>query len=834
VTDRSWNGPWIERLEAIAVGREVVAVGGRRDAPGATSSHIHVFPTAALDGKGNAWALDAGCAVAALAFAGDELLLSGGEDGGLVAWDTTGQVRAATLPLGAPIRAIALDAGAARGDAGTIAVGTADGALALVRFAIRDGKPALSLGERHALSDGPIAAVAWDAAGLWLAGGLDGQLRVIGEAGIRALSPGGDGGIRAVASVGDGRAIIGCGDGSIRSCFVVGEVEPVDRSGDHGHAAAVRGLVLGPVIVDDAGQEQPRRLFSVGDDGALKAWQVDGQRRPQTLDLELGPLGAIAFQPGPVPKIERAAGRLWVCSMDRKVAAHALGPDVELAGEPAAAGSLLDAYEERLRDPKAASKVKTEIVAQLTAIPEDEARVLLDLALESGPPDVRVAATQAMVRGNRRASRPALRAALDAEQPELRGAAFHALRDLEREQPIAAIRAGLAGRHEDVRVRAVEALIPLARTSVIAAGLVADALRDAHATVRRRAFAALLEVAPDPGEAVRTALARGTPDIRAEALLHLGFVVGTADEASRRLTAAAFDDAQPGVRTAAFLAAVWQRPRLAARVLARVPSVQQTARQLAQQVGIPFSVPADDGRPLTDDELEPLFAQLACRNADAAIRGAACLLAVGDPRAVGAILQLTREADPALRRGATSNLVLAIAAWPDDDRLTARLVWLLDDADADVRSHAFDALAKAAAAGGPAAELDLAELALRTSQEDIRVRALQILVRVGAPGSPVAARASALLGDALDDEAAKVRTEAFRTLWAWHSGEPMVPLARGAASRHADLRTQVVHEIERRRRAGQSSAEMDRIQFLKTVPFFNELSNWQLKKKKPN
>lgn len=27
-----------------------------------------------------------------------------------------------------------------------------------------------------------------------------------------------------------------------------------------------------------------------------------------------------------------------------------------------------------------------------------------------------------------------------------------------------------------------------------------------------------------------------------------------------------------------------------------------------------------------------------------------------------------------------------------------------------------------------------------------------------------------------------------------------------------------------------SSAEMDRIEFLKTVPFFNELSNWQLKK----
>src|ERR1700730_995409 len=32
------------------------------------------------------------------------------------------------------------------------------------------------------------------------------------------------------------------------------------------------------------------------------------------------------------------------------------------------------------------------------------------------------------------------------------------------------------------------------------------------------------------------------------------------------------------------------------------------------------------------------------------------------------------------------------------------------------------------------------------------------------------------------------------------------------------------------RRWKKSSPELDRIQFLKTVPFFNELSNWQLKK----
>ncbi|MCW5808873.1 MAG: HEAT repeat domain-containing protein, partial [Deltaproteobacteria bacterium] len=619
-------------------------------------------------------------------------------------------------------------------------------------------------------------------------------------------------------------AAVACGDGSLRLCFIVGDVEATDRSGDHGHEAAARGFVLGPLVVDDAGREQPRRAFTAGEDAAVKAWFLDGNRRPRTLELAaLGPITAMAFAPGPVAKVEKAAGRLWLCSTRRKVAAVAIGADLDPVDSTLVTiGSVLDGYEASLRDAKAAVKVKLEIVARLADLAEDEARVLLDYALGNAPAEVRVAATQAMVRSQRRASRPALRGALDAAQPELRLAAFHALRDLETEQPLAAIRAGLASQHDDVRARAVDALVPLAKSSVIAAGLVADALRDPHVAVRQVAFTALLAISPDPLDAVRTVLARGVPGIRALALLHLGFVVRTEDLSSfgsgpppagggRRLAAEAFDDPDPGVRSAAFIAALLQRPRLAARLLPLIPTIQAQVGKLAEQLAMPLALPPDDGKVLGDEQLEPLFAQLACRNPDAASRGAGCLLALGDPRAIGAVLQLTREPDPALRRGATANLVLALATWPDDDRLAARLAWLLDDGDKDVRDFAFDALAKTAAAGGPAAELDLAELALRTSQEDVRVRALQILVRVGVPGGDAEthARASGLLGDALDDEAAKVRGEAFRTLWAWHASAPLTPLGRGATSRHADLRMQVVAEIDRRRQAKQSSAEMD-------------------------
>ena len=816
-------GPWVERLEAIATarmrdGRELVATAGWRDATGITGSRAHVFPATLLDGVGAGWSLDCKAAVRALVFAGDELLITGGDDGQLIAWDVTGQKQVATANVGAPVRALAVDAGAARGDAGTLAVGTAAGGLHVFGFAIANGTPVLTEQSRRVLSDGAINAVVFDPANLVLAGAADGQLWIAPladpRAQARAIAPGGDGGIRAIASIGDGRAVVGCGDGSLRLCFIVGDVEAVDRSGDNGHQGALRGLVLGPVVTDDAGRDLPRRIFTAGEDGVVKSWLVDGRQRPRTIESKIGPLTAIAFQAGPIAitGAKPAVGRLWLASTERKTCAVIVDAQID-PGDLAVVDSQLARLDTELRDTRAAVKVKLEAVTTLTDLAEDEARQLLDLALASAPPEVRLAAVQAIVLSHRRLSRPALRTALGANAPELRNAAFLALLDLERDQPLAAIRAGMAAAAEDVRIRAVDALVPLAPTSVIAAGMIADALRDSSPNVRRAAFRALRSIA-EPISAVRTALSRGTPDIRAEALLVLGFAIRAPNDggaAARALVSGALDDQDAGVRNAAFLAAVMQRPRLAPRLYASVPSVQQSFDQVAQQLNMPLGLgPVVGPEDLTDDELEPLFASLACRAADAAIRGAGSLLALGDPRAIGAVLQLTREADPALRRGATANLVLATTRWPDDDRLQTRLVWLLDDPDTEVRSYAFDWLGKAAAEHGASAELDLAELALRCSQEDIRVRALQLLVRAGAPGSAQHARADKLLGDALDDEAAKVRTEAFRTLWAWHASDPQTPIARGAASRHGDLRTQVVNEIDRRRQASQSTPELDR------------------------
>ena len=92
-----------------------------------------------------------------------------------------------------------------------------------------------------------------------------------------------------------------------------------------------------------------------------------------------------------------------------------------------------------------------------------------------------------------------------------------------------------------------------------------------------------------------------------------------------------------------------------------------------------------------------------------------------------------------------------------------RLQWLLNDDDAQVRATAFDGLIKLAEPEGPAGEIDLAELALRTQTGEIRTRALQLLVKHGATAqNELATRIDGLLGHALDDEAENVRREAMR------------------------------------------------------------------------
>jgi ParB family chromosome partitioning protein len=841
--------PHIERLRAVAgsLKGRLIAIGGAREASGEAADARLADPTAVhvlTAGKGKPQAaLEAGSAVNALCFLADDLLIAGCESGALQGWDAGAEapLRSIDIAGAEPITALACDPLGK-----TLAVADAGGTLRLFELTVDGGTPSLAPRGTRALSGRPLRAVAFDPqSGVIAAGGDDGVVRsftsadgaLTAEVVLREM-PCGEGGVGALLLPGDGRVVAGCGDGSLRVCYLEGAADQENRAGEAAHGGAVRALAYGPRLTDEADRELPRRLFSIANDGVLKAWQLDTKRKPRSLELSSIPLWGMAHLPASGrAKADKRGGTLAIIDRKRRLTLVT----VDERSEPSESTTRFKGELARLREDARGGneKVRTTALEALAPLTEDEARRELDRALgDDKKPAVRLRVAQLLEQTaqgpGRRLSRPSLRKALDDEDKKVRAAAFAALKAIEHDAAVSSLRAALRSRHADLRLAAVEALPALRQRSPLVPGLIAGALRDADEKVRRSALAALWQLEDDPTALapVRTALARGPEDVRAEALLRLGLARRATDAEGRALLEGAFDDEAKAVRSRALLVAIAARPTLAARLWVVDPHTGRALAELrklaaklveggtlADEVeGDPLELHLDDER-----ELQPLFAALASRNADTALRGARCLALLPDPRATGALLSLSREGDEETRRFAVEALLAAAMAMPADDRLAARLEWLLDDEDATVRTWAFEALIKLASGGGPEALLDVVELALKTAYDDVRVRALSRLAPFGGDGKhakdgELAPRADGLLGAALDDEASKVRGEAFRTLSAWNAKALEPALARAARSRHADIRLRVVNEAAKQQndwadallleRIGDSSAEV--------------------------
>jgi ParB family chromosome partitioning protein len=199
---------------------------------------------------------------------------------------------------------------------------------------------------------------------------------------------------------------------------------------------------------------------------------------------------------------------------------------------------------------------------------------------------------------------------------------------------------------------------------------------------------------------------------------------------------------------------------------------------------------ADDKPDLTEADLEPLLQATASRALDTCLRGARGLAILGDTRAFGLLLQLSREADPAAR----AEVCRALAAL-DDPRAADRLRSLLFDSEAAVRDAAYSALARLHAAQ----PLQAAEAGLNAPFEDVRRRGLQALVdflRQNRSAAESAGPALDLLGRALNDNFAGVRGEAFKAaLNLQASGGGVRTLRFLLQSIHADIRREVLTEV---------------------------------------
>lgn len=782
-----------------------------------------------------------------------------------------GKVRVHAIANGNLERTIDAHTGACR------AIACRDNLIATVGDdgALRLWDPAGKKKKEHAISSRPLRAVALENATTFAVGGDDGVIRVLRDGEPTREMPGHDGPVTCLAfTPADGRLVSGGDDGTFRVWYLVGALESEVRSKDDTlHVGGTTAILFPPSkerapgspTADDFGD----RVATAGFDGKVRIWRMSERRKPKTLDGGSTALHALAFAPS---TRSGTSGNLFTAGDSRTLTGFAFddaGAPTDVRIRLLHGFDLLEAALAGQGRPQRESAIK-----MLAALAETEALELLvkHLGVETDA-EVRALVVTELAAHGRRDARKAIRARLDDEGKAVRAVALPALRKLEPEAPLAPLRAALGARFPDVRIAALEALSPLASSSPLVGGLVAAALADDDAAVRRRALRELVAIHPagsiDP---LRIAFERGRADIRVEVLVR-GAAAGLAaggHTGFMPIVGKALDDEDADVRRTAFVVSALARPALAGWLDVRDESftraLDELVRRACELSSTGPSMPAGvDPEPATvkslsatfaqfthprhgdvaifkpnmhtpiavgaevylkdiapgsggggaraadyvvgtfsavsdaqiaemrrrlvapppkvppEPDREPLLAALACRTPDTSLRGARGLAIAADMRALGALLTISREPSPALRREAAHALV-ALA----DPRAKRRLAWMMNDADAGVRDAALACFAKL-----EPDVLAVAEAALHASHEDMRVRGLDLLVKHG-KGKP---EAETLLGHSIEDEAQKVRVEAFATLWEWHPNDPLGTLDRALVARFPDLRHRAAREL---------------------------------------
>jgi ParB family transcriptional regulator, chromosome partitioning protein len=570
------------------------------------------------------------------------------------------------------------------------------------------------------------------------------------------------------------------------------------------------------------------RVYCAGDARTVFGYPFDAEGQPQDARLDYGngfDLLAAALAAPARTQREQAVKELAALAEPEalELALRALSSDREAAVRALAASELAahgrrdarKALRGRLDDD--APKVRAAVFAALCALESDAPVSALRAAIDSKYADVRADAVRAL---------PPLFAIsplvlgliagrLADGDAEVRRVAVEALVSLYPAEPATPLRLAFERGAPDVRVEALVrgALAKLGEASPFAP-IVGKALDDEDADVRKIAFVVSALARPPLLawlEANDEGVKRTLDEVVQRAARALGFETGAPEidpdvSKVKGLTAQFAQFAHPKHGEIAIFKPTLHTPIKPGDEVHLVGLALDSRRAKDYVVGsVQRPASADLGElrgrlaprlppesTVAEEDREPLLAALACRTADTALRGAYGLALLGDMRALGALLTISRDAVPLHRRAAAG----ALAAL-NDPRAKRRLAWMMSDPDAAVRDAAL--LCYARLEPDPIA---VAAIALQSAHEDMRVRGLDRLVKEGKGN----ARAEQILGDALEDESAKVRAEAFRTLWSWHTATPFEPLDRALSARFPDLRLRAVQELEELAKKGAAAA----------------------------
>lgn len=698
-----------------------------------TDGRLYRVPLGGGEAKAFGAAIDPAPTALALLDGGRLAALSGAA---VVVLDRRSGAVSARLELPAPGTALATSA-----DGRRLVAGTAKGEVSV--FGPADETPGAELlaGAREKLHDGPVTALTFEPErAVFLSTGVDRKL------------------LRGHAR---------------------GAIEPEDRAGRGMHDDAVVGFA-------HRGEGERHRLYTAAGDGALKTW-MPGKKRSRTYKDGVPRPTALA------PLTVRGRPHLAVSGDDGAIRVYLLDADGQIVDK---ALTLRDAYaaaREAFADRQPSARQKA--IDTLAGYDDGPAVALLvDRAERDDDAELRVRAVEALGASQNPRALPPLQALLQNARDAVRLAALAGLRRQLGEADRRPMEWALASGRSDVGVAAVEALAALCGDDDQAYAQLVGALDHRDAEVRAAAFAALDRHHPDDRPtASLLALASSAADVRIAGLIRFfrrgQLELPRAASAVRR----AGEDADADVRAVAFRVALLSRPTLAGALRALDRDLHRQLHAIergeaGEETKLPKPKKIAPGA-VGEADRRPLLEAMAARALSTCLAGAVGLARLGDGRAFGTLLQLSREPDEAVRVEACRAL-----AELGDPRGIGRLRTMLHDGSASARDAAFDALAGLMAK----APLDAAAAGLMAPHEDVRRRALGHLVaavKKKAPKSPDDPAAKLLLR-ALNDAAPGVRGEAFKaTLNLGLFGGDDAPLRFALQSLAASVRREVLNEV---------------------------------------
>ena len=567
-------------------------------------------------------------------------------------------------------------------------------------------------------------------------------------------------------------------DNKLFTTFARGSLEPEDKGRANMHEDVLTAMVMIP----------GDRFVSGSRDATVKNWPRAGAMKPTTLKDVVGKVVALSVvtvynQP-----------HLAVCCDDNTIRLLKLEADGKFPDEPVVAriygaadwvkNELSQQYDHKRREKALKTLAEWKDSAsidilgeQLTKDPDPKLRETTAklLAASDNPRVVKI-----------------LERAIGHGDKDVRLIAFNSLHT-RAPQDLGPIDLALKTGQADVGVKAVEALQPLAKADDQGLTRLVDALNASTWDVRKAALGSLEAVydAKAPTASL-TGLTSKHGDIRANALVRTFERGMLADPAVQSAIRRRLEDEDTGVRKVAFLLSVISKPLLGKVLRAGDQELNRQINELEKaekpdKLAVP--VAPSEKNELSATDYDTLLQATASRALDTCLRGARGLAVLGDPRAFGLLLQLSREENV----NARVEVCRALAAL-DDERAVNRLRSLLFDKEASVRDAAYTALAKIF----DKTPLAVAESGLTAADEDVRRRGLSTLLETIKKKKPTAAGEPGwdLLVRALNDSAAGVRSEAFKSaLNLKIAGGGPDTLRFALQSIHPDVRREALTEV---------------------------------------